>query len=114
MTTSRYLPLLATSAGLALAIGCATQSASNVRLSSTGDSLATAEAAMKTAPPKDAVLWQYRLGAMCLRAGRHDEAKAHLDEALTRINGIMGPDKNAAAARNTFKAEAKKTFIGEP
>ncbi len=101
-----------TVAGLFLAVGCATQP--KPRIASSGDPIADAQASMKAAPTNDQVLWQYRLGTLCLRAGRPAEAKEYFDQALTRINGILGKDKSAAAARSLFKAEAKKTFVGEP
>jgi len=97
---------------LLVAVGCASQP--KTHLVANGDPIADAEASMKAAPTNDLVLWQYRIGTMCLRAGRADDAKSYFDQALTRINGIMGSDRTAAAARNKFKAESKKTFIGEP
>lgn len=111
MKPSLSLSLVAV-AGLFLAVGCATQP--KTRIQSSGDPIADAQVAMKAARTNDQVLWQYRLGALCLRAGRPADAKEYFDQALTRINGILGKDKSAAAARNVFKAESKKTFIGEP
>jgi tetratricopeptide (TPR) repeat protein len=78
------------------------------------DPIAAAEASLKAAKAKDRALWQYRLGAMYLRSGRPDDAKRHFDEALARVNGIVGRDESASASRNKFKAESTKTFIGEP
>jgi hypothetical protein len=49
-----------------------------------------------------------------MRQGKFDVAKQNLDEALTTLQGIYGPDPNAKKARGYFHAEAKKTFIGEP
>jgi tetratricopeptide (TPR) repeat protein len=65
-------------------------------------------------PPKDKVLWQYRTAAAAMRQGKFDLAKQYLDDALTTLQGIYGPDPNAKKARSYFHAEAKKTFIGEP
>lgn len=105
------IPLLC-AAALLIGAGCASQP--KAKFVSSGDPIADAKALMKAAPTNDLVLWQYKIGTLCLRAGLYDEAKTYFDEALARINGIMGPDKTAAAARSTFKAESKKTFIGEP
>lgn len=95
-----------------LAVGCASQS--HVKVHTTGDPIADGRASMHSAPAKDKVLWQYRIAASAMRLGRYEDAKLELDGALMRINGIMGPDKTAEEARSMFKAEAKKTFIGEP
>ena len=65
-------------------------------------------------PDKDRVLHDYRLGASALRAGRYDEAKARLDDAILRIGGIITNDEQAAKARGLFNAESSKPFIGEP
>lgn len=65
-------------------------------------------------PERDRVLHAYRTAATALRAGRHDEAKAALDDAIARIGGIIANDADAARARGLFTAEGSKTFIGEP
>jgi tetratricopeptide (TPR) repeat protein len=65
-------------------------------------------------PDKDRVLHDYRLAASALRAGRYDEAKARLDDAILRIGGIITNDEQAAKARGLFNAESSKPFIGEP
>lgn len=110
-TTPILLPVLLAAGIFTTASGVAEPKSSSTPV---GDPIAAAEASLKSAKAKDRVLWQYRLGAMYLRAGRTDEAKRQLDEALGRVNGIVGRDKTASASRNTFKAESKKTFIGEP
>ena len=109
---SIIVKVLASFAAIVVAGGCATETPTKVV--SSGDPIDDARIALRKAPPRDQVLWQYRIAAMDMRAGRYDDAKAMLDQALARINGIMGPDKDAAAARSMFKAESKKTFIGEP
>ena len=94
-------------AGIAFT-GCATyseRSASNAS-SSTGSA--------QQAPRRDQVLWSYRNAALAMRAGRFDQAKAELDDAIARLGGILGPNKDAASARRLFNEEAKKNFIGEP
>ncbi len=65
-------------------------------------------------PERDRVLHAYRTAATALRTGRHDEAKAALDDAIARIGGIIANDADAARARGLFTAEGSKTFIGEP
>ena len=46
-------------------------------------------------PAKDRVLWAYRNGLTALRQGRNEEAKIQLDEALSIIGNVFGPDKSA-------------------
>ncbi len=99
------------SACLALA-GCATEPAHPVVL--TGNIMADGPEAIKFGPPRDKLLWQYRTAAAAMRQGKFDLAKQYLDDSLTRLQGIFGPDPNARKARGYFHAEAKKTFIGEP
>jgi hypothetical protein len=65
-------------------------------------------------PPKDKVLWQYRMAAAVMRRGDFPLAKSLLDDALLTLGGIFGKDKSASQARGYFHEEAKKTFIGEP
>lgn len=113
------MPLIASSlcrwvlaaACLALA-GCATEPRETVVL--TGNVMVDGPNAIAHGPPRDKVLWQYRTAATALRQARFDVAKQDLDDALTRLQGIFGPDRNARKARSYFHAEAKKTFIGEP
>jgi len=97
--------------GLLLA-GCATEPAHPVVL--TGNVLTDGPEAMAFGPPRDKVLWEYRTAAAAMRQARFDLAKQYLDEALTRLQGVFGPDANARKSRGYFHAEAKKTFIGEP
>jgi tetratricopeptide (TPR) repeat protein len=80
----------------------------------TGDIMVDGPNAIQNGPPRDKVLWQYRTAAAAMRQGKFDMAKADLDDALTTLQGIYGPDPNARKARGYFHAESKKTFIGEP
>ena len=93
---------------LVFSTGCATYS----------EGPAASTAAVSGSAPqtsrRDAVLWSYRNAALALRAGRFDQAKAELDDAIARLGGILGPNKDAASARRLFNEEAKKNFIGEP
>jgi len=79
-----------------------------------GGGAAAAERREPVIPEKDRVLYDYRLSASALRAGRFDEAKARLDDAILRIGGIITNDEQAAKARGLFNAESSKPFIGEP
>jgi len=110
MKVIRWLPLLAVLLAL---LGCAsTPPKETVKL--TGDISVDAPNAIAHGPARDKVLWEYRLAAAAMRQGKFDVAKQNLDEALTTLQGIYGPDPNAKKARGYFHAEAKKTFIGEP
>src|SRR5260221_236343 len=80
----------------------------------TGNVMVDAPNAIANGPPKDKVLWEYRLAAAAMRQGKYDLARQNLDDALTTLQGIYGPDPNARKARGYFHAESKKTFIGEP
>ena len=101
--------LLAAFLGLA---GCATTAKNQVAL--TGDIMVDAPNAIANGPPRDRVLWEYRLAAAAMRQGKFDLAKRNLDDALLTLGGIYGKDADAKKARSYFHAEAKKTFIGEP
>lgn len=76
--------------------------------------LADGKAGLAKAPPRDHVLWHYRLGATALRAGDWDEAKAQFDAALAALNMLAVGTKDTAQARSVFGKEAAKLFIGEP
>ncbi len=80
----------------------------------TGNIMVDGPNAIENGPPRDKVLWQYRTAAAAMRQGKFDLAKTYLDDALTTLQGIYGPDPNARKARGYFHAESKKTFIGEP
>src|SRR5262249_3475268 len=56
----------------------------------------------------------YRTSVAAMRQGQFDVAKRYLDSALTRVQGVFGPDSDARKARSYFHGEAKKTFMGEP
>ena len=92
--------------------GCATTTKHQVAL--TGDIMVDGPNAIANGPPRDQVLWQYRMAAAAMRQGKFDLAKQNLDDALLTLGGIYGKDTDAKKARSYFHAEAKKTFIGEP
>jgi hypothetical protein len=94
---------------LTLLTGCATYSDGPV-----AHSASPSTQAAPAAPRRDQILWSYRNAALAMRAGRFDQAKAELDDAISRLGGILGPNKDAASARRLFNEEAKKMFIGEP
>jgi hypothetical protein len=97
---------------LLAAAGCATTPKHKVVL--TGDIMVDAPNAIANGPPRDRVLWEYRLAAAAMRQGKYDIARQNLDDALLTLGGIYGKDEGAKKARSYFHAEAKKTFIGEP
>jgi len=99
-------------AAFLIVAGCATTAKHQVVL--TGDIMVDAPNAIANGPPRDKVLWQYRLAVAAMRQGKYDVAKQNLDDALLTLGGIYGKDADAKKARSYFHAEAKKTFIGEP
>ena len=103
---------LAAAASLMLA-GCASTPPKQ-KVVLTGNVMVDAPNAIEHGPPRDKVLWEYRLAAAAMRQGKYDLARQNLDNALTTLQGIYGPDPNAKKSRSYFHAEAKKTFIGEP
>jgi hypothetical protein len=80
----------------------------------TGNILVDGPRAIAEGPPRDKVLWQYRLAAAYMRQNDEADAKKMLDDALLTLGGIYGKDPNAKKARSYFYSENKKTFIGEP
>jgi len=80
----------------------------------TGNILVDGPTAIAEGPPRDKVLWQYRLAAAYMRHNDEADAKKVLDDALLTLGGIYGKDPNAKKARSYFYSENKKTFIGEP
>lgn len=80
----------------------------------TGDIFRDAPASIEKGPPRDKLLWQYRLALAEMRRGQFDAAKPVLDDALLTLGGLYGKDAEARKARRLFQQEAKKTFIGEP
>jgi hypothetical protein len=96
-----------------VAAGCASPKApSGPAL--TGDPIKDDEILMQKSPPRDRVVWDYRMAASAMRMGRFEEATKALDDALPRIGGIINNDADARKARSLFHEESKKIFIGEP
>lgn len=112
-TLTRSHAALMVAALLALS-GCAsTPDAPHVRL--TGDLLVDGNAQLAAAPPKDRVLWEYRVAATALRRDLWDEAKAKFDDALAMASANFGNvSAEAARSRRMFRNESDKPFIGEP
>lgn len=107
---------LAASAAVALAVlltGCV-EGPLPAPVRRTGDPIVDGNAELAAAPAKDRVLWDYRIAGSALRAGQYDEAKAKLDDAISRMGGIITNDESAKKARSLFSNESDKTFIGEP
>lgn len=81
----------------------------------TGDALVDNRARLAAAPPKDRVLWEYRLAATEMRREIYDDAKAKLDDALALAAANYGNvNAQAAKARGLFHNESDKPFVGEP
>jgi hypothetical protein len=105
------LSTAACSAVLLLFCGCVTH-VNYVDL--TGNIMVDGPNMIANGPPRDRVLWQDRTASAALREGDDALAKQYLDDTLTRLGGIYGPDKSAQKARSYFHSESEKTFIGEP
>jgi hypothetical protein len=93
-------------------VGCVTVHEHDVTL--TGNLLVDGPMMISNGPPQDRVLWEYRTAAAALRHGDDPLARQVLDDAITRLGGIYGPDKSAQKARSYFHAERVKNYIGEP
>ena len=91
--------------------GCAT---APKPLPLTGDIFHDAPLAIEQGPPRDRLLWQYRLALAEMRRGQLDAAKPLLDDALLTLGGLYGKDAEARKSRRLFQQESRKTFIGEP
>lgn len=79
-----------------------------------GDVFHDAPLSIEQGPPRDKLLWQYRLALAEMRRGQFDAAKPVLDDALLTLGGLYGKDSEARKSRRLFQQESKKTFIGEP
>jgi hypothetical protein len=80
----------------------------------TGDIFKDAPASIEKGPPRDKMLWQYRLALAEMRHGQFDAARPLLDDALRTLVGMYGQDAEARKSRHLFQQESKKNFIGEP
>lgn len=96
---------------LILLAGCATAPKSPPL---TGDIFIDAPVSIEKGPPRDKLLWQYRLALAEMRRGQLDAARPLLDDALLTLGGLYGKNAEARKSRRLFQQEAKKTFIGEP
>ena len=100
-----------------LSPGCASsggKSPSKPTARLTGDPVLDSRKKMESGRAEDRLLWAYRGSVAAMRRGQYAEAKPLLDEAVTRLNGLLGRDRGARKARSTFYRESKKTFYGEP
>src|SRR5579859_1500149 len=88
---------------LALVCGCVTH-IKEVQLS--GNVMIDGPKMIAEGPPRDKVLWEYRLAAACMRTGDFAQAKQRLDDALLTLDGIYGKDPNAKKARSYFAKES--------
>jgi len=107
----KKFPLAGVAAGLVMLCGCVTEVH---RIDLTGNIQIDAPKAIAEGPPRDKVLWQYRLAAADLQSGNFAQSKQMLDDALLTLGGIYGKDPSAKKSRSYFVSENKKTFIGEP
>lgn len=67
-----------------------------------------------TGGERNAVLNFQRLGLAAMDRGLWTDAEQAFDAALTRIEAVYAKNKQAEAARDTFRKEANKDFKGEP
>lgn len=63
---------------------------------------------------RNAVINFQRLGLAAMDQGLWDDAERAFDGALARIETVYAKNKQAEAARDTFRKEANKDFKGEP
>jgi hypothetical protein len=91
--------------------GCVTERKTIVL---TGNVLVDGPYAISNGPPKDRILWEDRTAVAAMRVGNFQLAKDYLDDVITRLGGVYGPDASAKKARGYFHEESTKTFIGEP
>lgn len=63
---------------------------------------------------RNSVLNFQRLGLAAMEQGLWPDAERAFDNALQRIEAIYAKNKQAEAARSTFRKEANKDFKGEP
>lgn len=96
---------------LASLCGCVTE-VQHIDL--TGDIMLDGPRMVAEGPPRDKPLWEYRTAVAALRRGNDDLSKQMLDEAIARLGGLYGKDKEAQKARSYFHEESTKTFVGEP
>ena len=107
----RFCTALCAALPLLLLCGCVTE-VQHIDL--TGDIMLDGPRMVADGPPRDKLLWEYRTAVAALRRGNDDLSKQMLDDAITRLGGIYGKDKEAQKARSYFHEESNKTFIGEP
>lgn len=67
-----------------------------------------------TGGERNAVLNFQRLGLAAMDRGLWSDAERAFDAALSRIEAVYAKNKQAEAARDTFRKEANKDFKGEP
>ena len=103
--------LTAGCAAALLLCGCVTQ---KHYIDLTGNLLVDGPRMIETGPPQDKLWWEYRTAAAAMHTTNFAMAKQYLDDAITRLGGIYGPEKSAQKARSYFHEEREKLFIGEP
>src|SRR6266581_1694686 len=73
-------------ASLLFLYACASTPRYHVALS--GDIMVDGPNMIANGPPRDKVLWQYRMAATAMRQGKYDQARQILDDALVTLQGI--------------------------
>src|SRR6266404_4177174 len=92
-SSMRSLRIIGLFFALLILSGCATTPKHQVVL--TGDIMVDGPNVITNGPPRDKVLWQYRMAAAAMRQGKYDQARQILDDALVTLQGIYGPDAEA-------------------
>jgi len=78
------------------------------------DPVAIGHRLIAQAPPRDRMLWRYRVAAVAMKNGRYAEARALLDTALRALERSHTFHAQARDARGLFTGENAKVFLGEP
>lgn len=80
-----------------------------------GDSAFAGDDRLANVSQRDKSLWEYRYALGDIRDSDYEEAARLLDDALARLEGIVGnSDADARRSRSLFSAESVKPFVGEP
>ena len=87
--------------------GCSSSSTGKPVAGLSGDPIADGHRMMEAGKPEDRLLWGYRGAAAAMRRGQYSDAKRFLDEAVDRLNGMLGRDRTARKARPPSEACAR-------
>lgn len=78
------------------------------------DPVAIGHRLIAQAPPRDRMLWRYRVAAVALKHGQYAQARDLLDTALRAVERSHTFHTQARDARGLFTSERAKVFLGEP